>query len=84
MPAANAPRAGLESSAPGATPPSSSRPINSDFAPLVLAAADAERVRVVAEFVEVVHPPALRSGRLCGDVRTSADRRPKIHSNGTT
>ncbi len=40
------------------------QPINPDFSPLVLAAADAERVRVVAEFVEVVHPPAPRSGRL--------------------
>ena len=39
------------------------QPINPDFAPLVVTAADAERVRVVAEFVEVVRPPA-RSGRL--------------------
>ena len=40
------------------------QPINPDFAPPVLAAADAERFRVVAEFVEVVHPPAPRSGSL--------------------
>ena len=39
------------------------QPINPDFAPLVVAAADAERVRVVAEFVEVVHPPSRSPAR---------------------
>ena len=38
------------------------KPINPEFEPIVLGGADAGRVRVVAELVDVVHPPAPRPG----------------------